>query len=64
MKYNQYCLMSGELRTGGDPTEKDPLARFVELTGKAGRPRLHYQVEQMEEELAQLGKLTQAFPTL
>jgi transposase len=44
--------------------KKIRLVRVAELTGQAGRPRIHYQFEAMEEELEQLGKLTQALPTL
>lgn len=42
--------------------KKIRLAEVAELTGKAGRPRLHYQLEQLHPELERLGRLTHAIP--
>jgi transposase len=44
--------------------KKIRISRVVEVSGKAGRPRLHYQLEEMDQELEKIGKLTQAFPKL
>lgn len=42
--------------------KKVRMARVVEVTGKAGRPRLRYQLEEMDEELRRLAELTGALP--
>lgn len=44
--------------------KKIRLVRVVELTGKAGRPRLRYQLEEMDQTLQTIGELTDAFPHL
>ena len=44
--------------------KKIRLVRVVELTGKAERPGLHYHFEDMEQELKEIGKLTQTFLTV
>lgn len=42
--------------------KKVRLSRVVQLTGKAGRPRLTYQVEEMDTELQKLAEITHALP--
>lgn len=42
--------------------KKIRMARIVEMTGKAGRPRLRYQLEEMDAKLRQLAELTVALP--
>ncbi|HUG44881.1 MAG TPA: IS1634 family transposase, partial [Acidobacteriota bacterium] len=42
--------------------KKIRMARIVEMTGKAGRPRLRYQLEEMDAELRQLAELAGALP--
>jgi transposase len=44
--------------------KKIRIVRVVELTGKAGRPRLRHQLEEMDETLQTIGELTRAFPNL
>lgn len=42
--------------------KKVRIARLVEASGKVGRPRLRYQLEEMDEQLRQLAELTGALP--
>ena len=44
--------------------KKIRIVRVVELTGKRGRPRLHCQLEEMDQTLRTIGELTRAFPSL
>ena len=44
--------------------KKIRMVRVLEWTGKRGRPRLHYQLEEMDETLRTIGELTRAFPNL
>ena len=44
--------------------KKIRIVRIVELTQKRGRPRLRYQLEEMDETLQSIGELTRAFPNL
>jgi transposase len=44
--------------------KKIRMARVVEVTGKAGRPRLRYQLEEIDPELEQIANLTKAIPKL
>jgi hypothetical protein len=54
----------GSLRNLPSELSQIPLCRLLDHTGRAGRPRVRRQVEEMSETLRNLGQLLKAFPSL
>jgi len=44
--------------------KKIRVVRVVKVSGKAGRPKVQYQLEEMDKDIEKIGRLTRAFPVL
>lgn len=63
-RFQQQTNSSMSPRTLLAKLKKVRMVRMVEVSGKAGRPRVRYQLEEMDQQLRQLAELTGALPNL